>query len=158
MKKFATYVAFHFVLFPALAGARWKEVLAAAFAATIVRNFIFVALQTGSSVGHDVSTRHPRAYGRKRPGEWLRFQVETSKNFQLSPLWETLCGGLDRHIEHHLFPSLPARRLHMLAPRVRALCEKNGLRYEHHHSIWASLSDSVRYLGSLSSRPQGDHR
>jgi linoleoyl-CoA desaturase len=40
-----------------------------------------------------------------------------------------LCGGLDRQIEHHLFPRLPPNRLREIAPRVRAVCEAHGVRY-----------------------------
>lgn len=152
LKKFALYLGYQLALFPVLAGHRWREVLAASVVAIVVRNFVFVALQTGSSVGHNVSTLHPRAYGRKRPGEWARFQVETSKNFRLKGFWKTLCGGLDRHIEHHLFPSLPACQLHELSPRVRELCARHGVRYEEHVSVWASLRDSVSYLFGLSRR------
>lgn len=152
LHKFLLYVAYQYALFPLLAGARWKEVLVAGILATIMRNFVFVALQTGSSVGQGVSTRHPKAYGRKTPGEWVKFQIETSKNFGLSRFFQILCGGLDRHIEHHLFPNLPAYRLHGLAPQVRELCKKNGIEYEEHASVWASLSDSLRYLWQLRRR------
>jgi NADPH-dependent stearoyl-CoA 9-desaturase len=41
-----------------------------------------------------------------------------------------LCGGLERQIEHHLFPSLPPRRLREIAPEVQAICEKHGVAYK----------------------------
>jgi linoleoyl-CoA desaturase len=40
-----------------------------------------------------------------------------------------LCGGLDRQIEHHLFPRLPPNRLREIAPRVKAICEAHGVQY-----------------------------
>jgi fatty acid desaturase len=149
--KLAVYVGYQFILFPALAGARWKTVLAAGVLATVIRNLIFTGLQTGSSVGRHVSTRHADSVGKKDRGAWYRFQVETSKNFVLRGIFLTICGGLDRHIEHHLFPRLPPNRLLALSPEVRALCAQHGVRYEEHPTVWSSLRDSVSYLQQLSS-------
>lgn len=152
LRKFALHVGYQYVLFPLLAGARWKEVLAAGVVAAIIRNFIFTGLQTGSSVGHAVSTVHCVSYARKRGDAWFRFQIETSKNFVLRGVWRVLCGGLDRHIEHHLFPNLPPSRLHLLSDEVRSLCQRHGVRYVEYPSIWASLGDSLSYLRGLSVR------
>jgi linoleoyl-CoA desaturase len=149
-RKFALYVAYQYVLFPMLAGARWKYVLAGALAATIFRNVLFSCLQTASSVGHEVSTRHALSFERKRGAAWFRFQIETSKNFVLPGMWKALFGGLDRHIEHHLYPQLPPSQLHALSADVRALCERHGLRYSEHRSFLRSLGDGISYLWRLS--------
>jgi len=76
--------------------------------------------------------------------------VETSKNYPLPALGTVLCGGLDRHIEHHLWPDLPPHRLRALSARVRALCAAHGVRYVEHRSALASYLDSFRYLWRLS--------
>jgi NADPH-dependent stearoyl-CoA 9-desaturase len=148
--KFALYVAYQFVLFPLLAGANWKSVLAGALVATAFRNVLFSSLQTASSVGHEVSTRHARSFEKKRATAFFRFQIETSKNFVIPEGWRALVGGLDRHIEHHLYPQLPPSQLHALSPRVRALCEEHGLRYSEHASLGHSLEDGISYLWRLS--------
>jgi fatty acid desaturase len=111
---------------------------------------IFTGLQTGSSVGGDVSTLHPLSFGAKKMDAWYRFQVETSKNFALHGIWRVLCGGLDRHIEHHLYPNLPPNKLHALSPEIRELCRDERVSYSEYPSFWASLWDSVSYLGTLS--------
>lgn len=36
---------------------------------------------------------------------------------------------LNYQIEHHLFPDLPMRQYQLIAPRVKALCEKHGVPY-----------------------------
>lgn len=41
-----------------------------------------------------------------------------------------LCGALDRHIEHHLFPPLPPNRLREISRDVRRVCEEHGLAYK----------------------------
>jgi len=150
-KKLALFVAYQYLLFSLVAWAAWPRVLVGTLFAVIVRNYVFVALQTGSSVGEGISTWHatPPARSRGR-GEWYRFQVETSKNYPLPELATILCGGLDRHIEHHLWPDLPPHRLRALSGRVRALCAKHGVRYVAYPSAWASYADSIRHLWRLS--------
>lgn len=151
LRKFLLFVGVQYALFAALAGPRWREMLLATLAAAIVRNLIFTGLQTGSSVGHEVSTRSPLDASADARDDWYRFQTETSKNFALHGIWRVLCGGLDRHIEHHLYPNLPPNRLHALAPRVRELCRDQGVGYSEFPSFWASLGDSLSYLAKLSS-------
>lgn len=150
-KKLGLFLAYQYALFALLAWSAWPRVLLGTLFAVVVRNYVFVALQTGSSVGEGISTWHalppPRSRGR---GEWYRFQVETSKNYPLPELGTILCGGLDRHVEHHLWPDLPPHRLRALSPRVRALCAEHGVRYVEHPSAWASYLDSLRYLWRLS--------
>ncbi len=59
-----------------------------------------------------------------------------------------LCGALDRQIEHHLFPKLPPERLRQISPRVRAACEKFGVRYQ--TASWgATLKRALRRIADL---------
>ncbi|MBI3554433.1 MAG: fatty acid desaturase [Elusimicrobia bacterium] len=149
LRKFLLFIGYQYVLFACLAGPRWKQVALGTLLAASVRNLIFTGLQTGSSVGRAVSAERAR----KRDttvADWYRFQIETSKNFALNGIWRVLCGGLDRHIEHHLYPNLPPARLHALSPRVKELCERSAVRYEEHPSFWSSLSDSLAHLRALS--------
>jgi linoleoyl-CoA desaturase len=148
--KLAGFFAYQYLLFPLLAGRAFLPVLLANLTAVVIRNFVFVGLQLGSSVGERVSVRHALLGAAPRHDAWVRFQIETSKNFVLPDGWKTICGGLDRHIEHHLFPDLPPRRLHALSTPVRALCALAGIAYEEHPSVWASLGDSLRHLLRLS--------
>lgn len=153
LAKFSLFIAYQYALFAWLAGPRWKAMLLATLAASVVRNLIFTGLQTASSVGREVSTLHPLNAGPKKMGAWYRFQVETSKNFALNGIWRVLCGGLDRHIEHHLYPNLPPNRLHALSPEIRALCRAEGAAYSEYPSFWRSLGDSLGHLAELSAPP-----
>ena len=45
------------------------------------------------------------------------------------PLIHLLSGNLSHQIEHHLFPDLPSNRYRQIAPRVRELFDRFGLRY-----------------------------
>jgi linoleoyl-CoA desaturase len=150
IKKLAIYFFYQYVLFTVIAGERWKSVLAGAIVATVVRNLIFTGLQLASSVGRDVSTAHAIASQRKTGAAYHRFQIETSKNFVLRGIWRVLSGGLDRHIEHHLFPYLPPSRLGEVSDEVREICRRHGIRYAEFPSVWSSLKDSLAHLANLS--------
>ena len=94
-KKLGRFVAYQYLLFALLSWTAWPRVLLGTLFAVIVRNYVFVALQTGSSVGEGISTWHAAPSARLRSrGEWYRFQVETSKNYPLPELGTVLCGRL----------------------------------------------------------------
>ena len=149
LRKLALFVAYQYVLWTLLGG---FSVLAGTALAVLIRNVVFVLLQTASSVGANVSTLHASSPRKLPRGAWHRFQVESSKDFRSAAWWTVLCGGLDKHIEHHLYPRLPPHRLRALAPKVRALCDAAGVRHEEHASWAASLEDSFRWLWRLSAR------
>ena len=39
-------------------------------------------------------------------------------------------GGLNRQVEHHLFPTLPRHNLAKAQELIRAFCSKHGMYYE----------------------------
>lgn len=49
--------------------------------------------------------------------------------FEGRPGFEVFYGGLDTHLEHHLFPDLPPLRQRELTAEIRAICERRGLPY-----------------------------
>ena len=101
-------------------------------------------------VGDDVKS-YPagtKAHGR---GQWYAMQVEAANDFEVSWPVSVLCGGLDRQIEHHLFPTLPPQRLREIAPEVRAVCEKYGVEYK--TDTWGrTLKKALGYIGALAKR------
>jgi delta8-fatty-acid desaturase len=59
----------------------------------------------------------------------LRFQLATTRNMTTA-WWDSwFHGGLEKQVEHHLFPQLPRHRLHDAVPRVRSLAAKHGIPY-----------------------------
>jgi linoleoyl-CoA desaturase len=76
-------------------------------------------------------------------------QVEATNNFEVSRPISILCGGLDKQIEHHLFPHLPPNRLREIAPEVRAACERHGIRYR--TASWGkTLGAALGHIQALS--------
>lgn len=49
--------------------------------------------------------------------------------FDDRPDFRIFYGGLDTHVEHHLFPDLPPNRQREVAPRVREIVARHGLPY-----------------------------
>ncbi len=62
-------------------------------------------------------------------GEWYLRQMLGSADISGPPVLHLMSGNLSHQIEHHVFPDLPSNRYREIAPSVRALCEKYGLRY-----------------------------
>jgi ferredoxin-NADP reductase/fatty acid desaturase len=55
--------------------------------------------------------------------------LEEEVPFENRPDFRIFYGGLDTHIEHHLFPDLPPNRQREVAPRVREIVARHGLPY-----------------------------
>jgi linoleoyl-CoA desaturase len=132
LRKYLPYYAYNFALFPVLAAltghSPWK-VLAAALLVEVLRDVYSACTIFCGHVGHDVKSwpESVRAHGR---GQWYAMQVESTNDFEVSLPVSILCGGLDRQIEHHLFPTLAPPRLREIAHEVRAACERWGVQYK----------------------------
>ncbi len=61
--------------------------------------------------------------------DFLRKQVITSRNISGSRFVDTMLGGLNYQIEHHLFPSMPSPALRRVQPMVRRHCLSLGVPY-----------------------------
>ena len=81
--------------------------------------------------------------------DYYRRQIRGTRNFERSakldavlqrildeevpyenrPDFQIFYGGLDTHIEHHLFPDLPPNRQREIAPRVAEIVARHGLPY-----------------------------
>ena len=59
---------------------------------------------------------------------FLRQQLSNSRDLGGSHVSDLLFGGLNHHIEHHLFPGIALPRLRDARPIVRSFCSRHGLR------------------------------
>lgn len=57
-------------------------------------------------------------------------QVVSTRDIKAGRFNDWFTGGLNRQIEHHLFPTMPRHNLNKISPQVEALCKKHGLVYE----------------------------
>jgi len=86
-----------------------------------------------------------------RPDEivhWLEFASKYTIN--ITPNWMTnwWMSYLNFQIEHHMFPSMPQYRFVKLAPQVRELFERNGLKYDC-RGYWAAMADTFSNLHTV---------
>jgi len=118
-----------YVVYPVLAGPRWRTVVAADLAANITRNlWSYVIIFCGHFPDGAVHFTEEEIEDETR-AEWYLRQVLGAANFEGGPLLHVLSGNLGFQIEHHLFPDLPSNRYAEISERVRALCEKYDIPY-----------------------------
>jgi fatty acid desaturase len=77
--------------------------------------------------------------------DFFRRQVLTSRNVSGGPVVETLLGGLNYQIEHHLFPAMPRPCLRRCRTLVRAFCSQTGVLYSE-KGLLGSYGDVLRTL------------
>lgn len=128
-RKYVPYFLKEVVFFPMLAGPLFWKVLLGNHLAGMLRDVYTAASITPGHVGVDVATYSAGTRARGK-GAWFAMQVESTQNYEVPWLLSVLCGGLDRQIEHHLFPRLTPRRLRQISPEVRRICADHGVRYQ----------------------------
>ncbi|CAI5516184.1 unnamed protein product [Closterium sp. Naga37s-1] len=57
-------------------------------------------------------------------------QIVTTRNVSDGLFNDWFTGGLNKQLEHHLFPTMPRHHLGKTCKAVKELCEKHGLAYE----------------------------
>ena len=149
VRKFAPYYAKNYVFYPLLAGPFFPKVLLGNFLAETMRDLWMGATILSNHVA-DTATYGEDARPRSR-GEYYAMQVEATHDFAVSLPVSILCGGLDLHIEHHLFPRVPPNRLREVQAEVQAACEAHGVRYR--REPWPKLLKKVARKVVRMSRP-----
>ncbi len=148
LRKYVPYYFKNYVFFPALAGPMFWKVLLGNMLAETMRDIYSAATIFCGHVGPETKS-YPLGTRAKSRGQWYAMQIEATNNFEVSRPISILCGGLDRQIEHHLFPSLPPERLREIAPEVRAICEKHGVAYR--TDTWGrTLKNALAHVAALS--------
>lgn len=154
LRKLAPYYIKNYLVFPLLAGLMfWKvstfwKVLLGNWMAETLRDIYSAATIYCGHTGEDVAD-FPEGTRAKGKGEWFAMQVEATNNFEVCLPISILCGGLDRQIEHHLFPKLPPARLRKIAPEVRAVCIAHGVTYRT-DTWWGTLKKALVHMRNLS--------
>lgn len=76
-------------------------------------------------------------------------QLSTTRNLGTSRLHDFVFGGVNNHIEHHLFPSMPTARLREARPIVREFCRRHGLYYRE-TSWFAAAREVTHHFAAMS--------
>ncbi len=136
--KTMRYYGREYVLFPLLAGPFFWKTLLGNVLSEVGRDVYSAAVIYCGHVGARDYANDTRAAGR---AQWYRMQAEGSRNIELPLCLSVLCGGLDKQIEHHLFPRLPPNRLREIAPRVKSICDEHQVRY-----LTGSWTSTLRHV------------
>jgi len=86
-----------------------------------------------------VATHQTPATHRASSGDWMIDQLQATNNVAATnKFWSLFCGGINCHIEHHLFPMISNDALHRIAPVVQNFAEQHALPY-HGYATWPQL-------------------
>ncbi|WP_438941398.1 fatty acid desaturase family protein [Micromonospora deserti] len=82
--------------------------------------------------------------------DYLRRQVLTSRNVRGGMFLDTVLGGLNYQIEHHLFPSMPCPNLRHARSLIRRFCAERDIDY-HETTLGRSWAEALRHLNDVGS-------
>ena len=79
---------------------------------------------------------------------YLEKQIRTSRD--LTPSWmiDTIFGGLNYQIEHHIFPHMSRKHLKECKALVKEFCDKAKIRYEE-TGFFACYKSIFKYLHAV---------
>ena len=144
LKKAGWQLAKDYAFYPALALANAPRVAAGNFLANGARNlWTFAVIFCGHFPDGVKMYSEQETHSESRGAFYLR-QLNGSANIEGGRIFHLMTGHLSHQIEHHLFPEIPASRYPEIAPRVRALCERYGQRY--------NTGSFAKQLGSVAAR------
>jgi NADPH-dependent stearoyl-CoA 9-desaturase len=129
LKKVRRQATRDYVLHPLLSGPSALTTLTANLTANLVRNIWTHSVIMCGHFPSGVETFTKTSIAGETRGEWYLRQMLGAANISGGPALHLMTGNLSFQIEHHLFPDLPSNRYQEIAPEVRALFERYGLRY-----------------------------
>ncbi|WP_433528075.1 fatty acid desaturase family protein [Micromonospora sp. CA-263727] len=128
-RKVRRQVLKDYVIHPLLSGPSFFHTMAATFTANLIRNLWSHSVIMCGHFPEGVETFSKTSIEGETRGEWYLRQMLGSANISGSRLMHIMTGNLSYQIEHHLFPDLPSNRYQEIAPEVRALFDRYGLKY-----------------------------
>lgn len=118
-----------YLVFPLLAGPHCLAVLCGNLLANLLRNlWTFAVIFCGHFTEH-AEVFPASVLDNESRGAWYRRQLRGSSNLTGSKFFHILTGNLSHQIEHHMFPTIPARRYAAMAVTVREICQRYGQHY-----------------------------
>jgi fatty acid desaturase (delta-4 desaturase) len=80
--------------------------------------------------------------------DWFKAQVETSSTYG-GFVSGCLTGGLNFQVEHHLFPRMSSAWYPYIAPKVREICKKHGVKYAYYPWLWQNMWSTLTYTHQI---------
>jgi linoleoyl-CoA desaturase len=129
LRKIGRHVTRDYLVHPLLSGPSALTTLTANVTANLVRNLWTHSVIMCGHFPSGVETFTKTSIDGETRGEWYLRQMLGAANISGGPATHLMTGNLSFQIEHHLFPDLPSNRYQEIAPKVRDLFERYGLRY-----------------------------
>ena len=129
LKKIGRQVRKDYVVHPLLSGPSFLPTLAANVTANVVRNLWSHSVIMCGHFPEGVETYEKKSIDGETRGEWYLRQMLGSANISGSKAMHIMTGNLSHQVEHHLFPDLPSNRYAEIAPKVKDIFDRYGLRY-----------------------------
>ena len=83
---------------------------------------------------------------------WMTKQLRATNNVLAGhSAWSAFCGGINNHIEHHLFPMVSSQALSHVVPVVHEFAREHGLPYQSFTPLELA-SEHVRFVAGRSPR------
>ena len=121
-------------------------------------NYMLICVVMGPFAGLLLLSGHegvPRPEdGKLAEYHWLRRQLQSTRNLGVSRLADFVMGGVNHHVEHHLFPSIPRARLPEARAITRPICASYGLPYREQSQTDAA-KEVWRYINPVPARETG---
>jgi fatty acid desaturase len=87
--------------------------------------------------------------------DFLRRQVLTSRNIRGNWMIDTMLGGLNHQVEHHLFPNMARPNLKQARLIAKEYCDANDIAYTE-TTLFESYGIVIRYLNRVGLSAGGD--
>jgi linoleoyl-CoA desaturase len=129
LRKIGKQVLRDYVVHPLLSGPSALPTFAANATANLARNLWTHSVIMCGHFPSGVETFTKRSIEGETRGEWYLRQMLGAANITGGRALHLMTGNLSFQIEHHLFPDLPSNRYQEIAPKVRELFDRYGLRY-----------------------------
>ena len=129
----------------------WREVLIFYFIAASVEGIFHfqLILSHYAKAFANVSDFHKMS--------WYEYQVLSNMNIEC-PWWQDwYYGGLNFHIEHHLFPRMARQYLRRVSPYVKEICKKHNIDYDM-RSFTGCLTMTLQHLKETANHYKLDPR
>jgi fatty acid desaturase len=150
--KYALFWRSHYivvnVLIPLYNDCSWRTVAhlnVMGIAGSLALGLLFTLSHNFETAQRD-PTKDVRTTG--KPVCWFQAQVETSSTYGgLISGW--LTGGLNFQVEHHLFPRMSSAWYPTIAPTVRRICQKHGVKYVYYPWLWQNMISTLKYTHAV---------
>jgi fatty acid desaturase len=120
-------------------------------AADALLNYVLMTLLIGPYLGTIFLVNHigTRVIESDQSISFFLHEISVTRNLGASRLDDFLFGGLNNHIEHHLFPSMATARLRSARRITREFCRRHGIVYRE-MSWFAAARDVARHFKAMS--------